>query len=159
MSNGIIRQVFLLMILTLIGILIVSVPAFASTSIKYGWVALDSEKNPVLQGSQYPLSSAVKPIAYISNGATVKNVSAKSVVYLSNTKAGTAQALILGDNIVGCKDAFITTFTIVNRVDISKSSFSNIPKQAYTGKPITPKITVKYGGKIICHNGNFRIFN
>ena len=81
--------------------------------IEYGWIALDSKKNPILAGSQYTLSGQVKPVAYITNGHITKAVNAKSVVYLNNNKKGTAQALIIGDNIVGCKDAFITTFTIV----------------------------------------------
>ena len=82
-------------------------------SIKYGWIALDSSKKPVLQGSNYKLASQSKPIAWITNGKNTKAVNAKSVVYLGNTKKGAVQALIIGDNIVGCKDAFITTFTLV----------------------------------------------
>ena len=85
----------------------------AITSVKYGWIALDKNKKPILQGSQYKLSGTVKPVAYISNGVTMKPVTSQSVVYLSNTKVGTAQALVIGSKIPGFKDAFITNFTIV----------------------------------------------
>ena len=127
--------------------LIISLEAFATTSIKYGWIALDSSKNMVLQGSQYSLSGQVKPITAISNGRTVKSVNKNSVVYLNNTKKGTAQALIIGDKIPGCKDAFITTFNIVNTIDISKASIEPISTQTYTGNSIEPAVNVKYGNK------------
>ena len=86
----------------------------AVQSIKYGWVALDKYGNPVLQGMQYDLSKNVNPISFISNGFDRKPVTKGSVVYLANNKPGTAQALIIGDYIPGCKDAFITSFSLFN---------------------------------------------
>ena len=153
------KKVALFLIIAIIVVLFASGNAFATTSIKYGWVALDSNKKPVLQGSQYTLSGSVKPIKYISNGAgNPIAVNNKSVVYLSNNKTGTAQALILGDKIVsGYKDAFITTFTIANAIDMSKTSVSNISDQSYTGKQIKPKVTVKYGNTTLKENTDYKL--
>ena len=153
------KKVALFLIIAIIVVLFASGNAFATTSIKYGWVALDSNKKPVLQGSQYTLSGSVKPIKYISNGAgNPIAVNNKSVVYLSNNKTGTAQALILGDKIVsGYKDAFITTFTIANAIDMSKTSVSNISDQSYTGKQIKPKVTVKYGSTTLKENTHYKL--
>lgn len=80
-----------LFLLVIIGaMLFASGNAFAASSIKYGWIALDSSKKPVLEGVQYVASKNVKPIAYITNGSVTKPVGNNSVVYLNNTKAGKA---------------------------------------------------------------------
>jgi hypothetical protein len=84
-------------------------------SIRYGWIALDINKNPILAGTKHKLNSGkAAPIAYISNGVTLMKVNPKAVIYLCNTAPGDAQALIVGNSIIGCKDAFITTFKVVN---------------------------------------------
>ena len=154
-----VKRAALFLLVAIIGSLLVSGMAFATTSIKYGWIALDSSKKPVLQGSQYVLAGTVKPIKFISNGSGEPiAVNDKAVVYLSNTKAGTSQALVLGDKIVsGYKDAFITTFTIVNPVDISKATIADIPKQTYTGNQIKPKITVTYNGKTLKEGSEYEV--
>ena len=160
------------LLLSCIGTLIASTPAFAATSIKYGWIALDSNKNPVLAGSQYYLSSGKsQPIAWITNGVTVQKVTDKSVVYLNNTKTGTAQALVIGDKIInGYKDAFITTFTIVNKpsttnnksdtssnqqtvvkTDLSKATVVVNKKGYYANgyDAVKPSFTIKVNGKVL----------
>ena len=144
--------------------------AFADMSIKYGWMALDANKKPVLQGSQYTLSGKVCPVAYISNGTTVKAVNSKSVVYLNNTKTGRAQALIIGSNIIGCKDAFITTFTIVNKsattntnksaiTDIAKASVGKIQDRYADGlTKVTPAVVVKLNGSTLTKGKDYTVY-
>ena len=137
--------------IVLAGIFLASSSAFADTSIKYGWVALDANNKTVLSGSEYALSGEVRPITQITNdfyGKPVK-IDPKKVVYLKNKQAGTAQALILGDAIPGYKDAFITTFKIVNKVNFSDVSVGEISQQIYTGKALTPKPKVTYKGKTL----------
>ena len=79
-------------------------------TIKIGWVALDSNKKMILRGSKYKKSES--PVAYIWNNNEMIPVPKGSVAYLRNSRTGTAQALVIGDKINGCKDAFITTFQI-----------------------------------------------
>ena len=115
MLKSSLRYAGLFLFLVFIGILLTSVSAFAATSIKYGWVALDSNKRPVLAGMEYPLSSgAVTPITHITNGTKTVAVNKNAIIYLDNKKTGTAHVLILGERIVGYKDAFITKFKVVN---------------------------------------------
>ena len=154
------RRLFLCCCLIVASTLFVTLPAFATTSIKYGWIALDASKKPVLQGSQYTLSAAVKPIAYVTNGVTTKSVNAKSVIYLNNTKVGRAQALVLGDNIVGCKDAFITTFKIVNKTASTttknNSKTSNSTANKTQSKTSANKTTIKLSAKkMMIDNAHF----
>ena len=131
------RYAVLPLLLVFVGVLCISTTAFAATSIKYGWIALDKNKNLILNGSQYQLSSGkATPIQYIFNGKDMKSVPTGAVVYLNNTKTGTAQALIIGDKVIGYKDAFITTFTVVNKP--ATSSAVNKPATNSTvNKPAT----------------------
>ena len=149
--------VFLMSIVVLaVAVLCTPQSAFAVTSIKYGWVALDANKKPILQGSQYPMSNAVKPVKYITDGVTTVQVTPKSVIYLSNSKPGTAQVLVLGDYIVGYKDAFITTFTIIKEnTDVSQMSVSGVVNKTYTGSAIEPTITVKNGDQTLKANSDY----
>ena len=171
----------LVFILLIIAVLTLSGTAHAVTSVKYGWIALDANKKPVLSGSQYPLvSGKARPIAYISDGGSnVKSVNDQSVVYLSNTKVGTAQALILGEKVVGgYKDAFITTFKVTQetpkatttsttntntkttqpaKVSISRASVAPISDYKYTGKENKPEPKITLSGKTLVKNKDYTL--
>ena len=156
--NALFVFLFIAVITAIATIFCLPTSAFAVTSVKHGWMALDSNKKPVLNGSQYVLSSGTaQPVQFITDAQTVKAVPAKSVVYLNNKKAGKATALIVGDKIPGFKDAFITTFTIINTIDISKASIANIANQTYTGGKISPGITVKYGNSTLKKDKDYKI--
>jgi len=119
------RYIILPVALFLTGMLFMVSPAFADAiSIKNGWIALDVKNNPILQGTQHLVSS--KPVKAITNGYETVKVTDNAVIYLDNTKPGTAKALIIGDNILaGYKDAFITTFTVVDNVTPTPSQTPN----------------------------------
>ena len=105
------------------------------------------------------MSGEVRPITQITNdfyGKPVK-IDPKKVVYLKNKQVGTAQALILGDAIPGYKDAFITTFKIVSKIDISKATDPKIPSQTYTGSKITPAFTIKCNGKTLMEKTDYTV--
>ena len=145
-------------LMVLILILCFPVSAFAATSIKYGWVALDENNKAVLSGSEYALSGEVRPITQITNdfyGKPVK-IDSKKVFYLKNKQAGTAQALILGDAIPGYKDAFITTFKIVKHKSI-KSAKIEVKSQMYTGKPLKPAVKVILAGTVLKSDSNYKV--
>ena len=150
--------------------------ASAATSIKHGWVALDSQNRVVLSGVRYPLSgtSGVRPIKKITNGVSTIDVKNNSVVYLSNNKLGTAQALIIGSTISGYKDAFITQFAIAN--DSSTSTQSNtsgtyqllkpipisslkisVSNASYTGKAIIPNVIIKNGAYTLKQGADYSL--
>ena len=158
MFKNVIRYISLFLLVVISTLLIMLSPAFAATSVEHGWIALDSNKKPVLNGSQYVLSSGTaQPVKFITDAQTVKAVPAKSVAYLNNKKAGTATVLIIGDRIPGFKDAFITTFTVINTIDIAKASIANIANQTYTGGKISPGITVKYGNTTLKKDKDYKI--
>ena len=109
-------------------------PAYAATSIKYGWVALDKNKKCILSNSTYGLSrkSSPKPIAYITDGKNTVSVNNESVIYIGNNTYGSAMALVIGDKISGkkYKDAFLTTFKV--KYDIAAVTVPKIDgKQRY----------------------------
>ena len=87
--------------------------------------------------------SAIKPAVTVKHGSkTLKAGTDYSVSYTNNINAGTATITITGKgNYTGKKTI---TFKILPK-DISTLSFSSIPNQKYTGKPITPALTIKYG--------------
>jgi hypothetical protein len=65
----------------------------------------------ILLGSKY--KAPASPVAYIWNGKDTIPVTKGSVIYLSNNKPGsTAQVLVIGDKLNGCKDAFVTRFQV-----------------------------------------------
>ena len=158
MKNNIKRLLAFLLVMFL-GFFFISSSAFAATSIKYGWMALDANNKPVLSGTEYTLSDEVRPITQITNNFYDKpvKIDPKKVVYLKNKQVGTAQALILGDAIPGYKDAFITTFKIVSKIDISKATDPKIPSQTYTGSKITPAFTIKCNGKTLTEKTDYTV--
>ena len=151
--------------------LVVTPSAFAKTSIKYGWAAVDSKGQMVLGGVQYPLSgvNGVRPIKKITNGLSTVDVKDEAVVYLRNKQTGKAQALVLGDFISGYKDAFITSFTIVEKTTTTTTNNNNksttstkvvqpvniaslnpsVANAFYTGKKMEPKVTIKNGAYVL----------
>ena len=151
------KQILIASLMIFMGIFVLSVPAFAVTSIEKGWIALDSNKKPISGGSQYVLSSkGVQPIKFITNATTVKAVSSQSVMYLNNKKAGKATALILGDKIPGFKDAFMTTFTIANPTPLNSAKIS-VAAQTYTGKALKPAVKVTLGSKTLNSKNDYNV--
>jgi len=85
----------------------------------------------------------IRPSVTVKHGSkTLKQGTDYTVYYTSNLNAGTATMTITGiGNYTGKK---VIKFRIQPR-DISTLSYSSIPDQKYTGKAITPALTVKYG--------------
>ncbi len=74
--------------------------------------------------------------------------------YTNNTNAGTATITIKGKGIyAGTKKV---TFKI-NRRSITGLSFSRVNNYYYTGKAISPNVTVKYGTKSLVKNTDYKI--
>ena len=146
------KRTLLLFFLASIITFLSSQPVFAATSIKYGWIALDENNTPVLQGTRHILTNNKKPIHGISNGnGNIQKIAPEDVVYLQDPKTGSAQALIIGSRINNnYKDAFITRFMISPESNtseakklISELTIANISDQTYTGKPVTPAVVIK----------------
>ena len=85
----------------------------------------------------------IKPAVTVKHGTkTLKAGTDYTVSYTNNINVGTATVTITGKgNYTGKK---VIKFRILPR-DISGLSYSAIPNQKYTGKPIKPALVVKYG--------------
>ena len=91
--------------------------------------------------------SAITPKATVKfGGKTLKLGRDYTAKYTSNVNAGKASVAITGKgNFTGTQ---VAAFKI-NRASMAKASVASIASRTYTGSAITPKATVKFGGKTL----------
>ena len=88
-------------------------------------------------------SGAIKPTPTVKDGdKTLKLNTDYTLTYKNNINVGTATVTVtFKGNYTGSKSV---SFKIIP-MDIKYISYSSIPDQKYTGKPITPALTVQWG--------------
>ncbi len=106
-------------------------------------------KEKTYTGSKQTQSLTVK------YGSTkLKNGKDYTISYSNNVNAGTAKITITGKgSYAGTKTV---TFKIARR-SISKLTYSKVSSYTYTGKAITPGVTVKYGKKVLVKDTDYTI--
>ena len=108
---------------------------------------------------------AIKPNVVVKmDGKTLTKDKSYTVSYSNNVNVGTATVTVTGKgNYTGTKKA---TFKIKEFIidgwkevetNISKASIDSIPSQLYTGKAITPNITVKLEGNTLTRNKDYTV--
>ncbi len=99
--------------------------------------------------------SAITPSVIVKfNSETLTPNTDYTVTYTSNTNAGTATAMITGKgNFTGTKTV---TFGI-SPADASAFAIAPIPDQTYTGRAITPSISVKCNEKTLIPNTDYTV--
>ena len=99
--------------------------------------------------------SAITPSVIVKfNSETLTPNTDYTVTYTSNTNVGTATATIAGrGNFTGTKTV---TFGI-SPADVSAFAIAPIPNQVYTGRAITPSISVKFNEKTLIPNTDYTV--
>ncbi len=106
-------------------------------------------KEKTYTGSKQTQSLKVK-----YGSTTLKNGEDYTISYTNNVNAGTAKITITGKgSYAGTKTV---TFKIARR-SISKLTYSKVSSYTYTGKAITPNVTVKYGKKVLVKNTDYTV--
>ena len=104
--------------------------------------------------TQYYSGSQIKPVPTIKNGsAALKNNTDFTLSYVNNINKGTAKVYITGKGNYSGKCSL--NFTIAAR-PVSTLSIS-IASQYYTGKALTPALTVKYGSTSYTKNKDYTV--
>ena len=104
--------------------------------------------------TQYYSGSQIKPVPTIKNGsAALKNNTDFTLSYVNNINKGTAKVYITGKGNYSGKCSL--KFTIAAR-PVSTLSIS-IASQYYTGKALTPALTVKYGSTSYTKNKDYTV--
>ena len=98
---------------------------------------------------------AVKPSVSVKYGSfTFKNGTDYTLTYKNNVKIGTATVTVKGKGrLTGTKSV---TFK-VTPISISKAKVSSIASATYTGKAITPSVSVKLGAKTLKKNTDYTV--
>ena len=98
---------------------------------------------------------AVRPNVTVKlSGKTLKKDTDYTVGYSNNLKAGDAKIIINGTGLYGGKIEI--PFTI-KAVDASKITVSELTEAAYTGKAVTPEVSVKYGTKVLKQDTDYTL--
>ena len=95
-----------------------------------------------LESKTYTGGKLTPSLKLTYKGKTLKNGTDYTLTYENNINVGTAKVIITG------KGNFIGTETLtfkIKRRSIEKLSFSKVSNYTYTGKAITPNVTIKYG--------------
>ena len=117
--------------------------------------AADISKAEITVANQVYSGVAVKPEPVVSvGGRTLTPVSDYLVTYENNIAAGTAQLTITGTG--NYKGQAATSFRIA-RKDIAECDISDIEGQIWTGKEITPAVSVKLGNITLVNDVDYTV--
>ncbi len=121
-----------------------------SQGIKVSTFIIEAIPNQTYTGNQ------IKPTLKVStsNGKLNENVDF-SVTYSNNINVGEAKVKVTGMGNY-CNYASVASFTIVTR-SIKSADISNISTQNYTGKEITPSLTITYNRKVLKEGTDYRL--
>ncbi len=106
-------------------------------------------------GTKTYTGSKITPSLIMVNsaGAIIENNN-YSIVYKNNVNVGVATVTVSGMN--NYTGTLTTTFNIAKR-KISTCTVDKISNQSYTGKFITPKLSIKSGSKVLVRNKDYRV--
>lgn len=97
----------------------------------------------------------IKPsITVLSPTGSPVDSSDYTITYSNNVNAGTATVTVTGKN--NYTGTLVSTFTIAKR-NLSSSTVSAIKNQSYTGKAITPGVTIKFNTKKLVKNVDYTL--
>ncbi len=92
-------------------------------------------------------AAAFTPAATVKlDGKTLKKNTDYTLTMYNNTEGGTATAVFTG---IGSYHGVKAVSFKIKPVSIYKCTISAVPDQLYTGKPITPAVTVKLNGHVV----------
>lgn len=96
-------------------------------------------------------------LAYMEGETTVYKLRAAdySVTYSDNTEVGIATMVIKGSG-TNCKGSRTETFQITQK-DIAGTTISQISNQTYTGKELTPSLTIKNGIRVLTAGTDYEV--
>ncbi len=98
---------------------------------------------------------ALRPSVIVKYGNSVLTEGTDYTLdYRNNTNIGTATVYVSGRN--GISGSKTITFRIVGR-DISSTTIVAIPDQLYTGRALTPAITVRYGSTTLSSYSDYNV--
>ena len=113
-----------------------------------------STKVSGVSGKTYTGSKQTQSLTVKYGKTKLKNGKDYTISYSNNVNAGTASVTITGKgSYAGTKTL---TFKIARR-SISKLTYSKVSKYTYTGKAITPNVTVKYGKRVLTKNTDYTV--
>jgi len=99
--------------------------------------------------------SAIRPSVTVKlNGTTLTSGTDYTVSYSNNTNVGKATLTVTGKGTYS--GSVSTTFNIVAR-SLSEATISRISSQAYTGKALTPSVTVTDGSKTLIKDRDYTV--
>lgn len=98
---------------------------------------------------------AVKPAVTVKVGESVIPAANYSIKYEKNTNVGTAEITVTGK--ANCTGSVKKTFTITAKSVGSSDITAVVAKASFTGKALTPKVTVKDGKKTLKLNKDYAL--
>ena len=101
------------------------------------------------------IGSEIKPdVSVVCNGKMLQQGTDYKISYTDNVNSGMATVTITG---AGSYTGTLTrTFTIIPKT-LSQTAVSSVLSQEYTGKEITPSVTVKEGGKTLTSGRDYTV--
>ena len=107
-----------------------------------------------IKAVNYTGSAQTPSVVVKYSGVALRNGTDYQLSYQNNTNAGTASVIVTGIN--NYKDSITKTFKL-NAIPISSTSIASIPDQEYTGAPITPDVTISFGGRTLVIDRDYRV--
>lgn len=121
----------------------------------YAYENIANAKLSLAQNDYNYTGAAIQPDALVTyNSKTLTKDTDYTVAYINNINCGTATAVIKGKgNYRGKK----TINFKINAVSAEKATVAAIANQAYTGSAVKPALTVKFNGKTLKQNTDYKV--